>query len=202
MIHCQQIPLILNHDWNPTILALHKLEVISRAAESKSFKSVTTASAGYQENHKLGAYGMLSKHNVNPEWIMGRSGIVDKTMPWLLDLLTAVKDINPTGYWVGSMKGDVYGHVDNPKDQSALNYIIQCEDESAYTWIDDGTVKEEYSSTPGTAWLINAQVKHGISNTGTRHTFSIRFDTPYKIVREWFNANSNNLTFGNKENTQ
>jgi hypothetical protein len=145
---------------------------------------------------------MLSRHNVNPDWIMGRSGIVDKTMPWINELLTALRDINPTGYWVGAMKGDVYGHADNKKDQAALNYIIHCEDKSAYTWIDDGTVKEQYPSIPHTAWLINAQVKHGISNTGTRHTFSIRFDTPYEIVRAWFNENSNNLTFGNKENTQ
>ena len=54
MIHCQQIPLILNHDWNPTILALHKLEVISRAAESKSFKSVTTASVGVPRESQTG----------------------------------------------------------------------------------------------------------------------------------------------------
>lgn len=200
--HCHQIPIVINHNWSTTLAALRKLEAINEASERKSFKSVTTRSLGYQEDHKLGAYGMLSKHNVNPEWVMGRSGIVDKTMPWLSTLLETIKDTNPTGYWVGSMKGSVYGHTDNFKDQCALNYIIQCEDETAHTWIDDGNGKEQYPSIPHTAYLINAQVQHGISNSGQRYTFSIRFNKPYEDVLNWFLANSNNLTFGNKENKQ
>jgi hypothetical protein len=197
--YCQQIPLVLNHDWATTIAAMRKLEAINEASERKSFKSVTTRSLGYQEDHKLGAYGMISRHNTNPEWLMGRSGIVDKTMPWLTELLDALKEANPTGCWVGSMRGNVDKHKDNFKDQCALNYIIECEDSTAHTWIDDGNIREEYPSIPHTAWLINAQVPHGISNVGQRFTFSIRFDKPYEDVKTWLLANSNNLTFGNKE---
>jgi hypothetical protein len=145
---------------------------------------------------------MLSKHNVNPGWIMGRAGIVEKTMPWANDMLEVIKDTNPSGYWIGSMKGSVDGHIDNIKDQCALNYIIQCEDINAYTWIDDGVIKEQYPSIMNTAWLVNAQVLHGISNAGQRYIMSIRFNKPYEDVKNWFLDHSNNLTFGNKENKQ
>jgi len=201
MIYCQQIPLVINHDWADTIAAMHKLEKINRASEIKDLKSVTTQDVGYQENHRLGNFGVLSRHNVNPDWTMGREGIVDKTMPWLPELLEVLKEIGPTDYWVGSMQGEVSAHIDK-KDRSALNYVIQCEDPCAYTWIDDGKITEQYPSTPNTAWLVNAKVKHGISNIGQRYTFSIRFDKPYADVRDWFNSHTNNLTFGNKENKQ
>jgi hypothetical protein len=83
--------------------------------------------------------------------------------------------------------------------KTALNYIFDNADDSAYTWVQGNNSIEQYPSELNTAWLLNTQMPHGIKNQGIRWALSIHFDTEYDTVVKWFNNNTD-LIFSLKEN--
>jgi hypothetical protein len=119
-------------------------------------------------------------------------------MPWLSGMLDKMSELNPDDGAISYMIGEGAGHIDAPHMKAALNYIFYNTDKTACTWVLLDANKETYPSDVNTAWLLDTQQLHGISNTGERWALSIHFNAEYNLVKEWFD-NHPNLIFGNTQ---
>lgn len=190
MLYCQQVDLKIHHNWDHTIALVTKmLELEAQTTESESF--------GESEHFNLGNLGTISKHKISKEWYRFASPIVNKTMPWLAELLDQLKELKPDEGCISCLVGDGSEHIDMPDMQSALNFIFYNSDPTATTWVKDSEHSESYPSDINTAWILDTQKPHGINNSGERWSLSIHFNTDYHIVKEWFNNNPK-LEFGEK----
>jgi hypothetical protein len=115
-------------------------------------------------------------------------------MPWLSQLLELMKNLKPDDGHISKVTGLGARHVDLPQLKSALNYIFDNEDDSAYTSVFDNQEVFTYPSTTSSAWILNSQIPHQVVNNGIRWTLSIHFGVEYEVVSNWFYQNSN-LTF-------
>jgi hypothetical protein len=190
----QKTPLTIHHDWSKTILVARKLMALEDHVGWETFppnlfgpKDTTKGSAHYD----LGIMGVLSKNHASPQWYRIAGPVINKTMPWINDLLGTMKELGPDDGAISFLQGDAAEHVDQPKDKSALNYIFYNTDPMAHTYA--GT--ETYSSVVGDTWILDATVPHGIKNNGDRWTLSIHFAAPYNELQSWAESNKN-LVYG------
>jgi hypothetical protein len=190
MHNFSRVSLTIEHDWKTTIDKFHKLSKLEK-------NSIESYSYGNSQHFELGSLGNISKHTPSDHWYRLSGIVLHKTMPWLTDMLSLMKEIKPNDGEISYIKGNGAAHIDLPHMQTALNYIFYNSDSSAYTWVEHDGKKEKYISEVNTAWLLDTQKTHGIENSGDRWTLSIHFNTDYKTAREWFNDHPN-LQFGNK----
>lgn len=183
----QQVQLTINHDWTKTKSVVNNIISIDRTKlEQESY--------GQSEHYSLKSLGVLSVHSLSNCWYRVVGPVVNRTMPWLTELLDTMKELNPDDGAISYMIGNGGEHIDLPHMSTALNYIFDNTDALAYTWVNN-VGKETYSSDIGTAWILNTQLPHGIVNNGNRWALSIHFDQDYNTVAEWFNRHPN-LIFG------
>jgi hypothetical protein len=185
----QQVPLIINHDWAKTIDKANKLIALKDRVPGEK--------ADGSDHYSLKSIGNISLHRDSPAWYRLSGPAIFSTMPWLSTLLDALKELGPDNGDISLLNGNAAGHYDNEHQKSALNYIFQSSDTDANTWFEDDYQTVCHSSTANTAWIIDAQRKHGVTNCGTRYSLSIHFEVSYIELREWFNSQpAKNLIFG------
>ena len=180
MIYCQQVDLTIHHDWNKT------KHMASKILEMEN-KIPVTETYGSSDHYTLGSMGTISKHNLSKSWYRLASPVVNKTMPWLTEFLEMVKELRPDDGAISYMKGRGGEHIDWPHMQTALNFVFDNTDDGAFTWVKQDEHYETYPSIINTAWILDTQKLHGISNVGHRWALSIHFNTDYEIVKKWFN---------------
>lgn len=190
MIHCRPLNIVIDHDWSQTLAMATKLLALQTRANS-------SYEYGSSIHYDLKSLGQISDHTTSSSWHRLASPAVNKTMPWLKGFLDDMSVLNPDDSSVGRMIGDGAAHKDFPHMQTALNFIIKNTDTSAYTWVEDGEVRETYPSIEGTCWLLNTQKLHGIINNGERWALSIHFNADYDVVSKWFDEHPN-IVLGNK----
>lgn len=189
MQFCKPIDITINHDWDKTILATQKL---------LSFKSAGSVSDyGNSEHYDLKSLGTISQHKSSGAWFRVASPVINKTMPWLDDLLSMMKELHPDEGAISYLHGKGADHIDLPHMQTSLNYIFKNSDSTAHTWVESDNIKEVYPSQLNTAWLLDTQKLHGIENGGHRWTLTIHFNTEYDVVCKWFEKHPK-LIFENK----
>lgn len=184
---CQSVPLIIRHDWTQTIQRMQKLLMLQEQTNPES--------VGFSEHYPMKALGTLSKHKLSKTWYRFSGPAVNKTMPWIDDLLFAMNELKPDAGSISFLEGEGGEHVDLKTSPAALNYVFYNTDPNAYTWLRNGDVVETHPSIVGSAWIIDTQKKHGVANTGTRYSLSIHFGVDYQTVKKWFD-NQETLTFG------
>jgi hypothetical protein len=188
MLYCQQVNVKIDHDWSRTKTMVTKMLALeSQVAESESY--------GAADHYDLRSLGTISKHTTSKSWYRLSSPVVNKTMPWLPELFDTLKELKPDDGSISVMQGNGAEHIDWPHLQTALNFVIENTDPAAYTWVRHEDHYESYPSVANSAWILDTQKLHGISNAGERWTLSIHFNTDYELVKQWFNANPN-LEFG------
>lgn len=187
----QRIPLTIYHNWDNTISVMKKLMLLKQHASSEEF--------GYAMHYNLGAIGTLSEHTLSDWWYRLAGPAINKTMPWITEMLEMFSELDPDDGCISCMHGTGKEHIDLPHNKTALNYIFQNTDPAAYTWVKTDNGDEQYSSDVGSAWLLDAHKSHGIYNTGERWSLSIHFNQEYSVVKKWFDAHPN-LVFGNNSN--
>ncbi len=188
MLNCQQVDLRIHHSWDQTKKVSKKLINLESRSEIASMY-------GNSEHIKLGNMGVLSKHELSESWYRIASPIVNSTMPWLSDMLDAMSILKPDDGVISLMNGIGAEHIDLPHMQTALNFIFDNSDDTAYTWVKDHEHYEQYPSVINTAWILDTQKLHGIVNKGERWALSIHFNTDYAIVKDWFDKHPQ-LIFG------
>lgn len=187
MHYCQPVDLEILHSWDTTVKLVKNL--ISAESHAKFIET-----HGSSDHYSVGNIGTLSKHQLSTSWNRIASPVVNKTMPWLQDMLDKFSELKPDDGCISVLIGDGGAHVDDPEMKTALNFVFYNTDPDAYTWV--GNNKEErYQSIINTAWLLDTQQPHGIINSGERWTLSIHFNTDYNIVKQWFDSNPK-LVFG------
>ena len=185
----KKVELTIVHDWQGTMNTAKKLLSIK-------LNSTSVTDFGNSKHYDLKSLGVISDHSLSPSWHRFSGPVINKTMPWLEKMLYMFKELNPDDGCISYMLGTGGEHVDIPEAKTSLNYIFYNSDSSAYTWsIDDGENKKSYPSDINTAWLLDTQKLHGITNTGERWALSIHFNCEYEKVSSWFNK-YNNLIFG------
>ena len=188
MKYCQQVDLRIEHDWGQTKKVSNNLIALESRAETRSMY-------GNSEHLTIGNLGVLSKHEPSKSWYRIASPVVNKTMPWLANMLDLFSELKPDDGAISLMFGSGAAHVDMPHMQSALNFIFDNSDNNAYTWVEYDDHFEQYPSIINTAWILDTQKPHGIANSGERWTLSIHFNTDYHIVKSWFEQHPQ-LIFG------
>jgi hypothetical protein len=185
----QQMPLTIHHEWPKTIAVATKLLAMEHHVSCVNFppNDHTKGSAHYD----LGVLGVLSKHHASQKWYRIAGPVINKTMPWINDLLDTIKELSPDNGAISFLRGDGAMHIDQPKEKSALNYIFYNTDPLAHTYVGD----EHYASVVGDAWILDSTVPHGIKNNGDRWSLSIHFAAPYNELRSWAESNEN-LIYG------
>jgi hypothetical protein len=186
--HCRLIPLTIYQDW--TEIKNLSFRLISLLSNVKTIETY-----GNSQHYMLGSIGTISQHNLSENWYRITGPVINKTMPWLNNMLETFKGLCPDDGCISYLKGNGGEHVDLPTMQTALNYIFDNTDKQAYTWINHNNNVETYPSPIGDTWLLNTQMPHGISNQGERWTLSIHFNTEYSKVCQWFESHTN-LVFG------
>jgi hypothetical protein len=185
----QQVPLTIYQDWNQTLAAANKLLALKNHQSPESF--------GQADHYSLKLLGNISEHIPSKSWFRISSHIINKTMPWLDQMLNMMRELKPDDGAISLLKGDGASHIDLPFIPSALNYIFYSTDPAAHTWICDNDLIEKHPSTVNSAWIIDTQKQHGIANNGTRYTLNIHFGVEYVTLRKWFNRQTQaSLTFG------
>lgn len=190
MKYCQQVDLKIEHDWGQTKKVSKNLIGLESRAETKSMY-------GNSEHLTIGNLGVLSKHEPSESWYRIASPVVNKTMPWLAKMLDLFAELKPDDGAISLMCGSGAEHIDLPHMQSALNFIFDNTDNNAYTWVEYDDHFEQYPSIINTAWILDTQKPHGITNTGERWALSIHFNTDYHIVKNWFEQHPQ-LIFGKR----
>lgn len=184
-----QVELTIIHNWQSTMDTARKL---------LSLKSNSTGVTdfGNSRHYDLKSLGIISDHSLSPSWYRFSGPVINKTLPWLDQMLSMFRELSPDDGCISYMLGSGGEHVDIPEAKTALNYIFYNSDPGAYTWSsDDKENKKSYPSDINTAWLLDTQIPHGISNNGERWALSIHFNSEYEKVNDWF-SNHNNLIFG------
>ena len=185
----QSVPLIIKHDWEPTIARMKKLIMLKDHAAVEPY--------GTADHYLMKSLGTLSDYWDSESWYRFSGLAINQTMPWINDLLKSMACLEPDDGALSFLTGDGGGHIDLPNAPSALNYIFYSTDPDANTWFLSDTVNECHPSTEGSAWIINTQTRHGIKNTGTRYSLSIHFKADYQTLKNWFaDKTQQDLTFG------
>lgn len=185
----QSVPLIIHHDWQPTISRMEKLLTLEKHAKSEVY--------GTADHYLMKSLGTLSKHWDSKSWYRFAGPAINQTMPWINELLSYMSELCPDEGCISFLNGDGGAHIDLETDPSALNYIFHSTDPEAHTWLNDSNTTETHPSTVGSAWIIDTQKEHAVVNSGTRYSLSIHFKVDYQTVKRWFdNQTQNNLTFG------
>lgn len=188
--YCQQVDLTIVQNWEPVKSTATKLFKLKNCSAAEPF--------GASDHYDLGSLGLVSDHRYSDHWLRVAGPVINKTMPWINDLLFAMKDLTPDEGCISFLSGPGTAHIDLPYLKTALNYIFESQDENAVTWVDTPLGKEFYPSRVNTAWILDTQQQHGIDNKGDRWSLSIHFGAEYNLVRDWFMLNQP-LIFG-KEN--
>lgn len=189
-VYSSQVPLVINHDWSRTKAEMKKLMALKDRVATEKF--------GHSTHYLMKSLGTLSDHYYSESWYRFSGIGIYKTMPWIDDLRLFFEEVKLNDIAVSCLTGDAAGHVDLPGQLSALNYIIEIEDKNAYTWLEKDGIKEQYSNDVNTAWIIDAQSFHGVSNKGERWSLSLHFDVDYVTLRDWYQTQTN-FTFGDKK---
>ena len=190
-MYCQQVDLVIQQDWSRTKTVMNKLrELETRATQSQY---------GLSTHYDLGALGTISKHSPSQSWYRISSTVINQTMPWLAGMLAQMQELLPDEGCISVMFGPGAEHIDVPEMKTALNYIFDNSDPSAYTWVKHNEHYETYPSDINTAWILDTQKLHGIENTGERWSLSIHFNAEYDKVKQWFDNNPS-LIFGKTHN--
>lgn len=194
-MYFQQVPIIINHDWEPTIRLSRKIMKYESIVDPVPYPP--DAGEEGSAHYDLKGIGALSKNYKSPLWYRIVGSQINRTMPWLSSLLTNLESLGPDDGAISFLTGPGAEHVDQPKDKSALNYIFYNTDPDAFTYVRNNDYYGTYPSVVGQAWILDATVPHGISNTGERWNLSIHFSASYTELVNWFNtANPNTLTYG------
>jgi hypothetical protein len=186
----QQVPIIINHNWEHTKALARRLFELKEHGDASDF--------GNSTHYDFAHLGTLSDHKLSKNWYRVAGPAISKTMPWLPELLDTMKELNPDDGAISYLNGDGAEHTDVPSNASALNYVIDSTDDTAYTWVKIGNNVFTYPSDKSSAWILNTQIPHGISNAGIRWTLSIHFDCEYNQLSDWFESRGQ-LIFGDKE---
>lgn len=184
---CQQVNLRIIHDWGKTKKVFDQLTLL----ESK----VNLEEYGASDHYDLKSLGTISKHRPSNNWYRLSGPAINNTMPWLRSALDLMKELEPDDGAISKLVGNGAEHTDLPQLKSAVNYIFDNSDKSAYTIVKGAECDITYPSKINTAWILNTQAPHQIVNNGTRWTLSIHFGADFDVVNDWFNCN-NNLVFG------
>jgi hypothetical protein len=139
--------------------------------------------------------GIIIKHRPSKSWYRLASSVVNKTMPWHSEFLTLIKHLKPDEGTISYLSGSASQHVDFPHARTALNFVFDNTDPDAFTWVRTNEHFEVYPSAINTAWLLDTQQLHGVSNNGIRWSLCIHFETEYNVVKKWFDENPS-LIFG------
>jgi hypothetical protein len=186
---CQAVPLVIHHDWTQTINRMKKLLPLKEHTKSESHGNAT--------HFLMKSLGTLSEHQDSKSWYRFAGSSIEQTMPWIDDLLSHMRELDPDDSCISFLDGTAAAHVDLSDIPSALNYIFYNTDTNAHTWLRDGSITETYPSTVGSAWIIDTQKEHGIVNDGIRYSLSIHFKADYQTTKKWFdNQTQSSLTFG------
>lgn len=188
MLYCQQVDLKIHHPWDQTKKLVKNLVALEPRTQSQAMYGDST-------HFELGNIGVLSKHNLSESWYRVASPLVNKTMPWLEQMLDTFSSLNPDDSAISYMLGNGGEHVDWPHMQTALNFVFDNTDSNAYTWVKNSDHIETYPSIVNTAWILDTQKPHGITNSGERWALSIHFNRDYAEVKEWFDKHPQ-LIFG------
>ena len=186
-VYSCQVPLVINHDWTTTKSEMMKLLSLKDRVQKEKF--------GHSTHYLMKSLGTLSDHQYSESWYRFSGIAIYKTMPWIDEFREFFKEVKLNDIAVSVLTGDAAGHIDLPGQLSALNYIIDIEDPGAFTWLEKDGVKEQYSNEVNTAWIIDAQSFHGVSNKGERWSLSLHFDVEYATLKDWC-LKQTNFTFG------
>jgi hypothetical protein len=180
----QRVPLTINHDWELTVRAAKKMQEFEQHAKSSTYPP--DAGAEGSAHYDLKSLGVLSKHYKSASWYRMAGPMLDRTMPFLKNMLLVMTELGPDGGAVSFLSGNGGEHVDQDKDLSAVNYIFYNTDPEAHTYVTHGNYYGTYPSVVGEAWILDSTVRHGLKNSGDRWNLSIHFSVPYQVLREWF----------------
>lgn len=185
----QPVPLVIHHDWSPTIQKMKRLLPLEEHSTPEPF--------GTADHFPMKSLGTLSKHWDSKSWYRFAGPAINTTMPWLSNMLDYMRELQPDDGAISFLDGEAGAHIDNPTDPSALNYVFYNTDVNAHTWLKDGDTIETHPSTVGGAWIIDTQKEHGVINTGLRYSLSIHFKVDYQTIKKWFDKQTQEtLTFG------
>lgn len=185
--YSRPIDLTIRHDWSHTKTIMQRLLSLRDRVQPTGY--------GDADHYELKGLGTISRHRASQSWYRFSGAAIAATMPWLPTMLAIMKELGPDDGCVSLLQNDAAGHVDLPHLRTALNYVFYSDDAQAHTWVGEEHDRETYDSQVGTAWLLDTQVPHGITNKGERWTLSIHFSSGYDQVAEWFSARPG-LEFG------
>lgn len=191
--YSQPIDLAIQHDWERTKTVMNQLLALEARVQPSRY--------GDADHYELKALGTISKHRPSDSWYRFSGVAITTTMPWLPNMLTAMRDLHPDDVCISRLRGEGAAHVDLPHLRTALNYVFGNDDDQAFTWVGPEHARETYASDVDTAWLLDTQVPHGITNDGERWTLSIHFNADYDQVAAWF-AERPGLRFGHDNNEE
>jgi hypothetical protein len=179
----QQINLKFNQDWSKVISTLnHAIDMVQSNSNriTKSYKY-----SDYGHHYEFGSAGNISHvTNGSDYWFNLNGPLLLKLIPWSGKLMNDLSPINPTFITVNKLIGNGAEHVDQPGQNTGLNYFLTTTD--SVTYCRDGDIEESYASVRDTAWILNIQKKHRIVNNDTRIWFNLRFESNFETCKEFF----------------
>lgn len=179
----QQINLKINQDWSKVIAGLNYAINLVQTGSDRVTKSYKYSDYGH--HYELGNAGTLAHvTNGSSYWYNFNGPLLLGMLPWANQLMQDLQPMNPTFITINKLIGNGSEHVDQPGQNTGLNYFINTT--KSVTYCKDGELEESYPSVQDTAWILDIQKKHKIENLDTRIWFNLRFQADFKTCQEFF----------------
>ena len=191
-----QIDLKIQADWD----GIRKVyRTIKEKKDAGHLHNVYEEIAYQAQTYSLGDYGcMLSNTSLTSEinpWDTLFGKILEKFLSEnTLSLRDKIKfaGLNFINFGYYQHSGSIKAHIDGKKVNEGkdghcnVNFIVGSEDPNSMTFALNDEHKEFYRSIPGTTWLLNTEVVHGVDNIGCREVFQIKIYNSFDTVKKFF----------------
>lgn len=197
--------LLTEFDWERTQYIFQELWNLVSAGDMKD-------RFYYDEDYKANTYslgnygGVIENFSLTrgSPWITWTGPLLESVIPWTTDLKNKLQNsgLDFVNFTYTRHLVDIDKHIDGKSKSERIdilnsgqghcniNYMIYCENPDSYTYVEDEKGnRSTYQSTPGTAWLLQTDVPHGVVNKGRREAFQIKFHSSFDKVKHWLEKN-------------
>jgi len=189
------ISIDFDHDWIKINQVYNQLIKMIDEKKFQSYRADEYKASVYSLGN-LGGCMVVSEKLTKPNtWYIWSGELLETLLPPKIHALKQQiidAGLNFINFSYTQHQGSIAKHIDGkspgeaPNGHCNLNYIISSFDSGACTVATDGISTEQYSSVPGSCWLLNTATYHQVNNTGNREVFQIKIHNSFAEVKKFF----------------
>ena len=187
----EKIDITINQNWSSVRQAFQKIVDMRVTGNFKKLKTDVKewgAHSQYIFNH----FGSLDyEEELTNGWDSWSGTLFESFLPWANTARNAFKNLDYEGVSWSVIKSDIKLHSDirrfDEEDlpQCKINYIVNSVDSRAITTfynINTPKIEKSYLSLPNTAWLVDTNHLHKVTNNGYREVLQFKFNHNFDDV--------------------